>query len=152
MKILLFLVILVSFCNCQHPKSDVRQLTTTSVIRDVSTSLKDTLVPSKKETVPVPEESTSFTPKPESSPKEVQKTASSTVNYHVIVASHPRAELAEETLNNLKNKGYSDARMITKDNRFRVSIAHYASKEEALQQINTWKKHLNRDDLWVLRY
>ena len=65
--------------------------------------------------------------------------------YHVIVASLPNHRGAEETLNQYINKGYSNASLVERDNRIRISLVQFTDKDEAnnylkeLRQIDTFQ-------------
>ena len=68
------------------------------------------------------------------------------------MASHPREELAQKDVAQLKAKGYTDARIITKDGRYRVSIANNADKQEATKQRNELAEQLGQSDIWIMLY
>ena len=75
-----------------------------------------------------------------------------TKSYHIIVASHPRQSLAEADVRKLREQGYNDACILQKDNRFRVSIAHFSNRNEALKERTRLIDTLGQDDLWVGYY
>lgn len=151
-KILLFLAILFLFSHCQHNKLDPKELTTASVIRDLSAVLKDSIAAQKEDTTAIRKEDSVNSLQTEIPSRTDRIITSPTENYYIIIASYPEQSSAEKRLNRLVEQGYTESRIITKNNRFRVSVAHYKDKEEAIRQTNDWKKRLNRDDLWVIRY
>ena len=68
------------------------------------------------------------------------------------MASHPRQSLAEADVRKLREQGYNDACILQKDNRFRVSIAHFSNRNEALKERTRLIDTLGQDDLWVGYY
>lgn len=152
MKILLFLAILFLFGHCQHNKLDSKKLTTASVTRDLTAVLKDSIVTPKEDTTAIRQEQKTEPLQTESPSRKDRIVTSPTESYYVIVASYPELSSAEKRLNRLVEQGYTESRIITKNNRFRVSVARYRDKEEAIRKTNDWKKRLDRDDLWVIRY
>ena len=68
------------------------------------------------------------------------------------MASHPREELAQKDVAQLKAKGYTNARIITKDGRYRVSIANNTDKQEATKQRNELAEQLGQSDIWIMLY
>jgi len=75
-----------------------------------------------------------------------------TRSYHIIVASHPRENLAEKDVTQLKAKGFPNAQIITKDQRYRVSIANYTDKQEATKQRDLLATQLGQSDIWIMLY
>ena len=75
-----------------------------------------------------------------------------TRSYHIIVASHPRENLAEKDVTQLKAKGFPEAQIITKDQRYRVSIANYTDKQEATKQRDLLATQLGQSDIWIMLY
>ena len=167
MKLILFLslITLLSFASCQREKLNSKNTTTVNVKRDLPAPSGETAV-----TPDLPEKHASTEVKPNILPStntpiatsrpEVKKepaTPTKTVTpstkiYHIIAASHPREELAEATLARLKAEGYTDARIIFKDNRYRVSIASYKDQQEATAQRKVLADKLGQEDLWIMVY
>ena len=80
------------------------------------------------------------------------KPATPAKSYHIIVASHPNEKLAREDVARLKALGYNDARIITKDQRYRVSIANNPDKQEATKKRNELAIQLKQEDIWITLY
>lgn len=163
MKLVLFLslITLSVLVGCQRDKMNSKNLTSVNVKRSLATSLPETSTPpetKKQSSVQAPEATrtlTKDTPQPETAKKQnteqnIKKTT--TRSYHIIVASHPREELAQKDVAHLKAKGYTDARIITKDGRYRVSIANNADKQEATKQRNELAEQLGQSDIWIMLY
>ena len=127
-------------------------MTTASVTRDLTAVLKDSIVTPKEDTTAIRQEQKTEPLQTESPSRKDRIVTSPTESYYVIVASYPELSSAEKRLNRLVEQGYTESRIITKNNRFRVSVARYRDKEEAIRKTNDWKKRLDRDDLWVIRY
>lgn len=118
-----------------------KHLTAVTVIRDIPSVKKDSL---PSETPPVLQQEPVEVEKPKESPAPV-----SDKKFHIIAASYPQKELAEAGLLQWHKKGYTGATVFHKNDRFRISIANYSSKQEALDSIEYYKQQLNREDLWL---
>ncbi len=144
MKLALFLsfVLMLPFIGCQRDKMNSKNLTTTNVKRSLPASL--------------PENHVSLdTIKQNPSQDANNTTIASNVktrSYHIIVASHPRENLAEKDVTQLKAKGFPEAQIITKDQRYRVSIANYTDKQEATKQRDLLATQLGQSDIWIMLY
>ena len=88
-------------------------------------------------------------------PKEVaeivtEPTPTISKTYHIIVASLPSLRGANETLDEYVAKGYTDASLVERDNRVRISIKQFTDKDEA----NSYLKSLREEDTfknaWLL--
>jgi cell division septation protein DedD len=88
-------------------------------------------------------------------PKEVaeivtEPTPTISKTYHIIVASLPSLRGANETLDEYVSKGYTDASLVERDNRVRISIKQFTDKDEA----NSYLKSLREEDTfknaWLL--
>ena len=90
------------------------------------------------------------TGKQQGTEQNIKKT--NTRSYHIIVASHPRENLAEKDVTQLKAKGFPEAQIITKDQRYRVSIANYTDKQEATKQRDLLATQLGQSDIWIMLY
>ena len=60
--------------------------------------------------------------------------------------------LAEKDVTQLKAKGFPNAQIITKDQRYRVSIANYTDKQEATKQRDLLATQLGQSDIWIMLY
>ena len=130
MKLVLFLsfVLILPFIGCQRDKMNSKNLTTVNVKRNLPASLSGNTV----------------------SEQNIKKT--NTRSYHIIVASHPRENLAEKDVTQLKAKGFQSAQIIIKDQRYRVSIANYTDKQEATKQRDLLATQLGQSDIWIMLY
>ena len=114
----------------QNPSQDANNTTIASNVK---------LSPSRQETG-----------KQQGTEQNIKKT--NTRSYHIIVASHPRENLAEKDVTQLKAKGFPEAQIITKDQRYRVSIANYTDKQEATKQRDLLATQLGQSDIWIMLY
>lgn len=71
--------------------------------------------------------------------------------FHIIVASSIRKDLAKDMVTQLKNNGYDNAQVLTNQNRVRVSIASFDSKEAAYKTLNQLTKNANYASAWVYK-
>ena len=135
MKPVLFLsfVLMLSFVGCQRDKMNSKNLTTVN-----------TTITSNVKTLPSQQQTT----KKQGTEQNIKKT--NTKSYHIIVASHPRENLAENDVTQLKAKGFPDAQIIIKDQRYRVSIANYTDKQEATKQRDLLATQLGQSDIWIM--
>ncbi|MCF8302089.1 MAG: SPOR domain-containing protein [Bacteroidales bacterium] len=69
--------------------------------------------------------------------------------FYLIVYSYKRRDDATKRLEQLRKQGYSNARMLVKDNNYRIAIDSYATMEEA----EAMRKKLKNKypDAWVLK-
>lgn len=150
MKHLLFisLILLSILPGCRERKMNAKEFTSANVIRHLPAPPREKNVPKDTATV---EKKVTPPPRP-SDNKPTTTPAARTKSYHIIVASHPRQSLAEADVQKLREQGYNDACILQKDNRFRVSIAHFADKNEALKERTRLIDTLGQDDLWVGYY
>ena len=144
MKLVLFLsfVLMLPFIGCQRDKMNSKNLTTVNVKRNLPASLPGNNV--SLDTI-------------KQSPSQDANNTTITSNvktrsYHIIVASHPRENLAEKDVTQLKAKGFPNAQIITKDQRYRVSIANYTDKQEATKQRDLLATQLGQSDIWIMLY
>jgi len=144
MKLVLFLsfVLMLPFIGCQRDKMNSKNLTTVNVKRNLPASLPGNNV--SLDTI-------------RQSPSQDGNNTTITSNvktrsYHIIVASHPRENLAEKDVTQLKAKGFPNAQIITKDQRYRVSIANYTDKQEATKQRDLLATQLGQSDIWIMLY
>ena len=138
MKFVLFLsfIALPFLFGCQRDKMTSNNLTTINVKRELPPANTEATSPAK---TPPP---ASLTVKPATPAK----------SYHIIVASHPGEKLAQEAVARLKARGYGDARVINKDQRYRVSIANDPDKQEATKKRNELAIQLKQEDIWITLY
>ena len=166
MKLALFLsfVLMLPFIGCQRDKMNSKNLTTTNVKRSLPASLPEnhvsldtikqnpsqdannTTIASNVKLSPSRQE----TGKQQGTKQNIKKT--NTRSYHIIVASHPRENLAEKDVTQLKAKGFQSAQIITKNQRYRVSIANYTDKQEATKQRDLLATQLGQSDIWIMLY
>ena len=166
MKLALFLsfVLMLPFIGCQRDKMNSKNLTTTNVKRSLPASLPENHVsldtikqnPSQDANNTTIASNVKLSPSRQETGKQ-QGTEQSTKkiktkSYHIIVASHPRENLAEKDVTQLKAKGFPEAQIITKDQRYRVSIANYTDKQEATKQRDLLATQLGQSDIWIMLY
>ena len=166
MKLVLFLsfVLMLPFIGCQRDKMNPKNLTTTNVKRSLPASLPENQVSldTIKQNPSQDANNTTIasnvklsssrqeTGKQQGTEQNIKKT--NTRSYHIIVASHPRENLAEKDVTQLKAKGFPEAQIITKDQRYRVSIANYTDKQEATKQRDLLATQLGQSDIWIMLY
>ena len=157
MKLALFLsfVLMLPFIGCQRDKMNSKNLTTTlpenqvsldTIKQNPSQDANNTTIASNVKLSPSRQE----TGKQQGTEQNIKKT--NTRSYHIIVASHPRENLAEKDVTQLKAKGFQNAQIITKDQRYRVSIANYTDKQEATKQRDLLATQLGQSDIWIMLY
>ena len=166
MKLVLFLsfVLMLPFIGCQRDNMNSKNLTTTNVKRSLPASLPENQVsldtikqnPSQEANNTTSSSNVKLassrqeTGKQQGTEQNIKKT--NTRSYHIIVASHPRENLAEKDVTQLKAKGFPEAQIITKDQRYRVSIANYTDKQEATKQRDLLATQLGQSDIWIMLY
>ena len=76
--------------------------------------------------------------------------SSASGRFYVIVGSLSTLNDANDELNKYIQEGFKKAKVITKDNKFRISLADYSTKELA----NTGKKELpsKYQEAWIMGY
>ena len=129
---------------------NAKEFTTANVIRHLPENRQEQPIPTPKDTAVIEEKATPA-PQPATDTTPIIP-AVKTKSYHIIVASHPRQSLAEADVRKLREQGYNDACILQKDNRFRVSIAHFSNRNEALKERTRLIDTLGQDDLWVGYY
>ena len=167
MKLALFLsfVLMLPFIGCQRDKMNSKNLTTTNVKRCLPASLPENQVsldtikqnPSQDANNTTIASNVKLSPSRQQEKKKQKGTEqnikkTNTRSYHIIVASHPRENLAEKDVTQLKAKGFPEAQIITKDQRYRVSIANYTDKQEATKQRDLLATQLGQSDIWIMLY
>ena len=70
--------------------------------------------------------------------------------YHVIVASLPSHRGADETLGQYIRMGYTEAMLVERDDRVRISLMQFADKNEANRQLNTLRQEDKFKSAWLL--
>jgi hypothetical protein len=134
--------------GCWQGKMKQKELTTASVIRDTVVVTSDT--------IPVIDTVLAVRKNPPvvtSSPANVRLMASPSERFHVIVASHPTRALAEREVKRFRAKGYPGAQIIFKDGiHYRVSIANFSTRKEALDKLSFYSRALNVRGPWVTFY
>lgn len=70
--------------------------------------------------------------------------------YHVIVASLPNHRGAEEIIESYKSKGYSQASLVERDNRVRISLVNFTDKNEANNYLKTLRENEAFENAWLL--
>ncbi len=152
MKHLLFIsfILLSILPGCRERKMNAKEFTTANVIRHLPENRREQPTPTPKDTAVIEEKATPA-PRPATDTTPIIP-AVKTKSYHIIVASHPRQSLAEADVRKLREQGYNDACILQKDNRFRVSIAHFSNRNEALKERTRLIDTLGQDDLWVGYY
>ena len=77
-------------------------------------------------------------------------TTTSEKTYHIIVASLPSRRGADETLSQYAHMGYTDASIVERDNRVRISLMQFADKDEANEQLKTLRQNAKFQNAWLL--
>ncbi|MDR3140766.1 MAG: SPOR domain-containing protein [Tannerellaceae bacterium] len=112
----------------------------------IGTSEAANLVTSQPETAIEPQPETATEPKVETAP-EPQPVSGS---YHIIIASVVFNDDAEAIAVDLKTKGYRDARVLAGEERFRVSIGTYSTREEANKRLVELRRNDLYKNAWLL--
>lgn len=84
------------------------------------------------------------------STEETTLVPTTTKTYHVIVESLPNNRGAEETLDKYINKGYTQASLVERDNRVRISLIHFTNKDEANNYLKSLRKEKEFQNAWLL--
>ena len=140
-----------AFIGCQGKRMNPKDFTSVNVVRNIPKS-----VPTPIDTLPVPVD-THSQPENIPAPSKLQDsipkaTAPAERAYHIIVASYPNQSPADNKVKQLKAKGFEEACVIHKDNRFRVSISHFPTRQAAINERTHLSKLLNQDDIWIGHY
>ena len=83
-------------------------------------------------------------------PVEVVQPLAGTKTYHIIVASLPSRRGADEVIEDYMAKGYQQASLVERDNRVRISLAHFADKDEANSYLKTLRENEAFQNAWLL--
>lgn len=70
--------------------------------------------------------------------------------YHIIVASLPNHRGAEETLGKYIAKGYTNASLVERDDRVRISLIQYTDKDEANEHLKALRNDPAFQNAWLL--
>ncbi|MDR1414478.1 MAG: SPOR domain-containing protein [Odoribacteraceae bacterium] len=121
-------------------------MSTTDVVRDTTVGrLID--VDSVKETVPDTRVNIVMPP------AEGEMMASKVKRFHVIVASQPTRALAEQEVKHFRSLGHPETKIVFKDGvHYRVSIASFPTKREALDNLPFYSRKLKVHGVWVTYY
>lgn len=76
--------------------------------------------------------------------------AASNKTYHIIVASLPSHRGADETLEQFAAKGYTNATIVERDDRVRISLAQFADKDEANEYLKELRQQEDFQNAWLL--
>jgi len=98
----------------------------------------------KEITIPKKEEK-----KADQSKKSDAVTSTAKGGYHIIAASVTNRTDAQEIVDRLKAKGYSNATCIVGKSRVRVSLMSFTSDAEANKKLSQLKRNSNFKDAWV---
>lgn len=69
--------------------------------------------------------------------------------YYIIVKSQITIDAAKKAVTELKAKGFSDVRIIERDNKIRVSVGEFLVKEEADSKLREIRQTYK--DAWLLK-
>lgn len=83
-------------------------------------------------------------------PEPVEEIKKPSKLHHIIIASVTSEIDAQKMASKLNEQGYPDARVLTGDNRIRISIASYAAKAEADIQLGEIRKNDIYKNAWLL--
>ena len=70
--------------------------------------------------------------------------------YHIIVASLPNHRGAEDIIDDYISKGYSQASLVERDNRVRISLMQFTDKDEANNYLKTLREDEAFQNAWLL--
>jgi hypothetical protein len=154
MKSYFFLLLIpLLLAGCRQRGMKQTELATISIARDTLLVKHDTtatVVDTLPGVTPESPAVTTTTPPPPAS-KSVM--ASPSRRFHVIVASQPTRALAEKEVTGFRARGYPDAQIVFKDNlHYRVSIASFPTRKEALDNIPNYSRKLRVYGVWVTFY
>ncbi|MDR2131078.1 MAG: SPOR domain-containing protein [Odoribacteraceae bacterium] len=143
---IVFLLMPLLLVACRRNNMKQKELTTAAVVRD--TLVTDTIRAADTVTVVQAE-----TPVATAPPVSKSVLASPSKRFHVIVASHPTRALAEKEIRRFREKGYPGAQIVFKDGvHYRVSIASFPTRKEALANLSFYARVLNVRKPWVTFY
>lgn len=86
-----------------------------------------------------------------STAKPATAAASSGVSYHLIVASLPTEQEAQTIKDQLVAQGYTQAQLVLRDGKHRVSLQHFASQAEAYSAVNRLREEGKFEGAWIFR-
>ena len=164
MKLNLFVSVLLVLAavGCQHRKMNPKDFTRVNVVRHLPappTAATDTTVPAASGDAGKlaagndrPAATTTVPPTAGKQEPPRETPAAAERSYHIIVASYPNESPATSKAKQLQADGFADACVIHKDNRYRVSIAHFPSRQTAIDERARLSKLLGQDDIWIGRY
>jgi hypothetical protein len=87
---------------------------------------------------------------PKTPPEETLIVSSATNRFYVIAGSYPTMDDAKEKLKSFQDEGFKKARIVVKDQKFRISISDYSTQELASQAKNQLPAKYK--DAWILPY
>ena len=90
------------------------------------------------------------TSKPAPEKKEAAPSTPKKKNYCIIVSSLPTAKDAQQVLNDYKQKGYKDVKIIEGSGRYRLSLCSFANKAAAYKKLNELKQNDAFKNAWIL--
>ena len=70
--------------------------------------------------------------------------------YHIIVASLPNHRGADETLAQYINQCYTEASLVERDDRVRISLVQFINKDEANEYLKTLRQNDKFQNAWLL--
>lgn len=73
-----------------------------------------------------------------------------TKTYHIIVASLPNHRGADDALSQFAHMGYTEASLIERDGRVRISLMQFTDKDEANEQLKTLRQNDKFQNAWLL--
>jgi len=134
-KALILVSVVFLFICCDRTQYSKESYTKTRVKRIVSNKVYKT---DNKETVPVKGNSLSQ--------------STSDIQYHIIIASTTNKKTALAIATSYKNRGYNAKLIQSVNNRFRVSIDSFKTKDEACKAKIQYKIKLKKEGVWILPF
>lgn len=123
-------------------------MTTASIARDTAITEMTTDAATVTDTVPA-----TVIEAPATTPAVVEIMAPRARRFHVIVASQPTRALAEQEVKHYRSQGYPETTIVFKDGvHYRVSIASFPTKKEALDNVTFYSRKLRVRGAWVTFY
>jgi len=89
-------------------------------------------------------------PKMESKKATAVQSKSNSKKYHLIVASLTTQEDAQRMLKTYHKQGYSEAKVLGSNGRFRISLCNYAEQATATRKLNDLKQKDAFKNAWML--
>lgn len=121
------------------------------VKKEVSTTNVMTTSKAESSTVAATKVSTTFQPKA-TTPKQASHVAQNVVKrYHIIVASLPSERAAQAEASSLISEGHSEAKVLVCGDKMRVSIASFASNDEASKAVTQLRQQAKYQGAWVFK-